>query len=86
MTNIVRPSFSRIKPFVANVIFDAECSMWVATCHALHVVTEAPGYEALVARFLEIAPEIALENGIVLNDASHIEFRHVEAAASRLTM
>jgi hypothetical protein len=84
MSNIVRPDFNRTTPFVADVIFDAECGMWVATCDELGVTTEAPSYEALTARFWEIAPEIALENGIAFDVGSRIQFRHIEDAASRL--
>ena len=85
MNNVVHPNFSR-KPFVVNVIFDAECSMWVASCDALHVVTEAPSYEAVTTRFWEIAPEIALANGIGFDATSRIQFCHVEDAASRIAM
>ncbi len=84
MSNIVRPDFSRTTPFVADVIFDAECGMWVATCDELSVTTEAPSYEALTARFWEIAPEIALENGIAFDAGSRVQFRHLEDAASHL--
>ena len=85
MNNVVHPNFSH-KPFVVNVIFDAECGMWVASCDALHVVTEAPSYEAVTARFWEIAPEIALGNGIAFDARSRVQFCHVEDAASRATL
>lgn len=85
MNSVVHPNFSR-KPFVVNVIFDAECGMWVASCDALHVVTEAPSYEAVTARFWEIVPEIALGDGIAFDASSRIQFRHVEDAASRIAM
>ncbi len=84
MSNILRPDFNQTTPFVADVIFDAECGMWVATCDELSVTTEAPSYEALTARFWEIAPEIARENGIAFDVNSRIQFRHVEDAASHL--
>lgn len=60
--------------------------MWVATCDALHAVTEAPSYEAVTARLWEIAPEISLANGIAFDGASRIQFRHLEDAASRIAM
>ena len=50
MNNVVRHNFSR-KPFVVNVVYDGECGMWVASCDALHVATEAASYEAVTARF-----------------------------------
>ena len=84
MSNILRPDFNRTTPFIADGIFDAECGMWVATCDELSVTTEAPSYEALTARFWEIAPEIALENGIAFDVSSRVQFRHVEDAASHL--
>ena len=84
MSNIVRPDFNQTTPFVADVNFDAEYGMWVASCDELSVTTEAPSYEALTARFWEIAPEIARENGIAFDVNSRIQFRHVEDAASHL--
>jgi len=86
MNNVVRPNFNRAKPFVANVIFDAESGMWVATCDALCVVTEAPSYEALIERFWQIAPEIAHDNGITFDTSSRVQFRHLEDASLRIAM
>jgi hypothetical protein len=86
MNNVIRPNFKRSAPFIANVIFDAEGGVWVASCDALHVATEAPSYEAVTARFWEIAPEIALANGLVFDGTSRIQFRHVEDAASRIAL
>ena len=86
MNNVIRPNFKRSAPFVVNVIFDAECGMWVASCDALHTVTEASSYEALTARFWEIAPEVALANGVAFDSSSRVQFRHLEDAASRIAM
>jgi hypothetical protein len=36
--------------------------------------------------YLEIAPEIALANGIAFDGTSRIQFRHLEDAASRIAM
>lgn len=69
-------------PFIANVIFDPECSMWVATCDELRVVTEAPSYEAVTKRFWEIAPEIAADNGIPFTQDSRVQFRQVSTGYS----
>jgi len=52
----------RQKPIVADVEFDPECGLWTVACDRLGVYTEAPTYEALIARFWEIAPEVAAEN------------------------
>ena len=84
-TNVIRPNF-RKEPFVAEVTFDPECSMWVVSCEELSVTTEAPSYEAMTARFWEIAPEIAELNGIAFNANSKVEFRHVEDATLRMAM
>ena len=85
MNNVIRSEFARA-PFIAEVTFDPECSMWVAVCEEIHAITEAPSYEALIARFWEIAPEIAELNGIAFDERSQIEFRHVEDASLRMAM
>lgn len=85
MTNIIRPDFARA-PFIAEVVFDPECSMWVVSCEELSVTTEAPSYEAMTARFWEIAPEIAELNGIAFDANSRVQFLHTEKAHSRKVM
>lgn len=61
MTNVIP-----LRPFTVNVIFDAECHMFVATCADLALCTEAPSFEALTDRVweIEIAPDMARENGL----------------------
>lgn len=86
MDNVVRPKFNRIPPFVAEVVFDAESGMWVASCDELCVATEAPSYEAVVSRFWQVAPEIAASNGVSFDENSRVEFRHIEDAATRKAM
>lgn len=86
MSSVIRPNFKRSAPFIANVVFDAESGMWVASCDALHTMTEATSYEALTARFWDIAPEIAVANGVASDAAICIQFRHLEDAASRIAM
>jgi hypothetical protein len=81
MSNIVRPDFKRPPPFVATVVFDAESGLWVASCDELCVATEGASYEAVTARFWEIAPEIAAGNGMAFDAHTRIEFRHTEDAA-----
>lgn len=81
----VKTRLDRIAPpFVAEVVFDVESGMWVASCDELSVATEAPSYEAVTERFWEIAPEIAHDNGIDFDESSRIQFRHVEGAAGRI--
>lgn len=86
MVNVIRPNFNRTPPFVAEVVFDAESGMWVASCDALCIATEAPSYEAVISRFWEVAPEIAADNGISFDENSRVEFRHIEDAATRKTL
>jgi hypothetical protein len=86
MNNVIRPNFKRPAPFIVNVIFDVEGGVWVASCDALHAATEAPSYEAVTARFWEIAPEIALANGVAFDGTSRIQFRQVEDAATHIAL
>jgi hypothetical protein len=74
MNNVIHAAFNRAVPYVAEVIFDAECGMWVATCEELSVTTEAASYEALTARVWEIAPDIAEMNGLARSMRS--KFHH----------
>jgi len=58
----------------------ADCTMWVAVCDGLHLVTEHETYEGLVARVWEIAPEMARENGLSIPvNALRLRFIHVES-------
>lgn len=65
-----------IKIFDFEVRFDEESGMWWCQCDALHVVTEALTYEALVARAKLITPEIARHNGVDLTCAQ-LRFEHL---------
>jgi hypothetical protein len=82
MNNVIHAAFNKSPPYVAEVIFDPECGMWVATCEELSVTTEAASYEALTARVWEIAPEVAEMNGLTFDANTRIQFRHVEDASS----
>ena len=50
--------------FTVEVHFDDESEMWWCECDALHLVTEAHSYEALVERATLLAPDIAAANGL----------------------
>jgi hypothetical protein len=52
------------KTFEIRAEWDAEAGVWWCTNNELPLTTEAPTFEQLVARVLEIAPEIAAENGL----------------------
>jgi hypothetical protein len=64
-----------------------DCTMWVAVCDGLHVVTESETYEGLVKRVWEIAPEMAQENGLnIPPGALRLRFIHVEGSPELLAM
>ena len=71
----------RQKPIVADVEFDPECGLWTVACDRLGVYTEAPTFEALIARFWEIAPEVAAENHFPLTKDSRVEFKQISQLA-----
>ena len=52
------------KSFEIRAQWDGEAGVWWCSNDALPLTTEAPTFDALVARVLEIAPEIAAENGL----------------------
>jgi hypothetical protein len=79
--NFHMDNVTRAAPYMAEVVFDAESGIWVATCEELSVTTEAPSYEELTARVWEIAPEIAEMNGIIFDSTARIQFRYVENAS-----
>lgn len=55
--------------YIIEVHYDDESGQWCCECDTLHLVTEAPSYEALVARAKLLAPDIASANGIDLTGA-----------------
>lgn len=70
-------------PFIAEVEFDAESGMWIASCEAIGAFTEAPTYEALQERFWEIAPDIAQANGVHFDADTRVSFRQLDVARQR---
>lgn len=52
------------KTFEIRAEWDGEAGVWWCSNDELPLTTEAPSFERLVARVLEIAPEIAAENGL----------------------
>jgi hypothetical protein len=42
--------------------WDSDASVWWSSCDAAPLTTEAPTFDALVARVLEIAPEVVALN------------------------
>lgn len=57
------------RTFAVKVHFDKESGMWWCECDALHLVTEAPSYEALVELAILLASDIAVANGINIKTA-----------------
>jgi Domain of unknown function (DUF1902) len=52
------------KIFEIRAEWDDEAEVWWCSNDELPLTTEAPTFEQLVSRVLEIAPEIAAENGL----------------------
>jgi uncharacterized protein DUF1902 len=52
------------KSFEIRAEWDGEAGMWWCSNDELPLSTEAPTFEQLVSCVLEIAPEIAAENGL----------------------
>jgi Domain of unknown function (DUF1902) len=52
------------KCFEIRAKWDDEAGMWWCSNDELPLTTEGPTFEQLVSRVLEIAPEIAAENGL----------------------
>jgi hypothetical protein len=52
------------KVFEIRAQWDGEAGVWWCSNDALPLTTEAATFEQLVSRVLEIAPEIAAENGL----------------------
>jgi hypothetical protein len=52
------------KVFEIRAQWDGEAGVWWCSNDELPLTTEAPTFEQLVARVLEIAHEIAAENGL----------------------
>ncbi|HTQ33405.1 MAG TPA: DUF1902 domain-containing protein [Stellaceae bacterium] len=50
--------------FEIKAEWDPDAGVWWCSNDELPLATEAPTFEQLVARVLEIAPEIAAENGL----------------------
>ena len=78
-TNFSRPH----SPLVVKVERDA--ALWVASCDALHLVTEADSYDALRHRVWEVAPELAELNGVKVEPKTmKLQFVMVESAQEHL--
>jgi hypothetical protein len=59
----MRASAKRVFEFSAQ--WDPEAGVWWCSNDELPVTTEAPTFDELVARVMEIAPEMAETNGLV---------------------
>jgi hypothetical protein len=62
------------KVFDIRAEWDGEAGIWWCSNDELPLTTEAPTFEQLVARVLQIAPEIAAENGLA-KPGEEIELR-----------
>ena len=67
--------------FLADVFYDEEANVWVASCPEIGVFTEAATLEKLQERFMLIAPEMALDNAkIGAAETAHVTFVQRELA------
>jgi Domain of unknown function (DUF1902) len=66
---LVFMNLSKPNTYTIEVQLDEESGQWCCECDALHLVTEAPSYEALVARAKLLAPDIAAANDIDITGA-----------------
>jgi hypothetical protein len=57
-------SLQQRRSFEIRAEWDGEAGVWWCSNDELPLSTEAPTFEKLVSRVLEIAPEIAAENGL----------------------
>ena len=62
------------KVFEIRAEWDGDAGVWWCSNDELPLATEAPSFEELVARVLQIAPEIAAENGLA-KPGEEIELR-----------
>jgi len=53
-----------MKQFTLHAHFDTDARVWFGSIDELPMTTEADTLDALVARVVEIAPEIAVLNGL----------------------
>jgi hypothetical protein len=52
------------KRFDIRAVWDAEASVWRGRCDALSLATETPTLGRLFAHVRQVAPEIAVKNGL----------------------
>ena len=62
------------KVFDIRAEWDGDAGVWWCSNGELPLTTEAPTFEQLVARVMQIAPEIAAENGLA-RPGDEIELR-----------
>ncbi|HEX4110903.1 MAG TPA: DUF1902 domain-containing protein [Stellaceae bacterium] len=54
-----------MKEFTVHAEYDAEAGVWLGSNADLPLSTEAPTFDQLMTRVLEIAPELAALNGLI---------------------
>ncbi len=69
-----------MKQFTVRAHFDPETKVWWGSNEELPLTTEAPTLDQLFARAVEIAPEIAVMNGL----AEHGEQVTIQITADRV--
>jgi len=73
-----------MKSFTVHAQFDAQAGVWLGANEELPLTTEAETFDLLMARVAEIAPEIAVLNGLIAEGEKlniHFTVDRVVAAA-----
>ena len=61
-----------------------DTTMWVAECDGLHIVTEAPTYDALIDRVWELVPDMIEANNLgIPPEAVRLRFEFEDSAGDR---
>ena len=71
------------RSFEIRAEWDGEAGVWRCSNDELPLTPEAPTFEELVSRVLEIAPEIAAENGLAI-PGDEIELRVTAKRVQRM--
>lgn len=71
-------------PLVVNVVHDKESGMWVGSCDALFLATEAETFESLQERVWDVVPDCVSVNGFPFDsDNLHLKFVVEQDATSK---
>jgi len=64
-----------------------DCTMWVAVCDALHLVTEHETYEGLIKRVWEVVPDAIEANNLPIDPTDlRLRFSHVDSVSELIAL